>query len=67
MNTGTVPITIFKPRFAPLLKDSSREYVPGNNQPLPKANPAAPATMIAQISSVPCSQMARLDSHNKSC
>lgn len=25
MNTGMVPITIFTPRFAPLLKDSSLE------------------------------------------
>ena len=52
-NTGTKPVTILSPRLAPCKKAYLREYVPGNNQPLPKANPAAPAMTIADISNVP--------------
>ena len=67
MNMGIVPTTIFTPLLAPLLNDSSLEYVPGKSHPLPKASPAAPATIIDQISSVPCSHMASMDSQSKSC
>lgn len=41
MNMGIVPTTIFTPLLAPLLNDSSLEYVPGKSHPLPKASPAA--------------------------
>lgn len=39
--------------FRTMTKDTIREYVPGNSQLLPIANPAAPAIINAEISSVP--------------
>lgn len=53
INIGTKPTIIFRPFFAPFLNDCSLEYVPGNNNPLPIIMPAAPAIIIAEISSVP--------------
>ena len=53
INTGTNPIVIFSPFFAPFLKDSSLENVPGKRRLLPMTNPAAPAMTMAEISKVP--------------
>lgn len=65
MKIGTRLTIIFKPSLEPIMKDCLLEYVPGNRILLPKTNPAAPAIMIAEISSVPCIQITRIDSNNK--
>ena len=51
--TGTNPTANFRPFFAPLLKDSIRENVPGKIRLFPMTSPAAPAITMADISSVP--------------
>jgi len=53
IKNGMVLIIIFNPSFILLLKDSNREYVLGNNNPLPKTKPAQPAITITDISMVP--------------
>ena len=53
INIGIRLTIIFKPSFEPILKDCKREYVPGKSILLPRTNPAAPAIMIDEISSVP--------------
>ena len=67
INIGTVPSTILTPLVALLLKETNREYVFGKSHPFPIVIPAAPATMIAEISSVPCVQIDNADSPNKPC
>ena len=44
---------IFNPSLEPIIKDCRREKVPGKRKLFPSVNPAAPAIIIADISSVP--------------
>src|SRR2546430_13051656 len=51
---GTIPIITFKPSLPPCISECSRLCVPGNRMLLPMINPAAPDSMMDEISSVPC-------------
>ena len=53
MNKGIKPIIIFKPCFAPFLKDSKRVKVFGKIRLFPITKPAQPAITIDEISNVP--------------
>jgi len=53
IKTGTKPIIILTPCFAPLINDSALENVPGYKMLLPSVNPAQPAITMADISNVP--------------
>src|SRR5450631_479098 len=63
INTGTSPIIIFIPSFAPRLREGILLKVPGNRRLLPKTRPAAPAIIMEDISSVPCIQITSTDFH----
>lgn len=67
INTGIRLISIFNPSFAPIINDSFLEYVPGSMIELPTTNPAAPAIIIADISSVPCIQITSMDCTSNPC
>lgn len=59
---GMVLTTTFNPSLAPFMKETRLEKVLGNRMLLPMINPAQPATMITEISMVPCSQICRFAS-----
>ncbi len=61
INRGIHPATSVNPLLVPRLNDSTRLYVFGNMILLPKQKPAAPATMIDDISSTPCIQTVSSD------
>jgi len=67
IKNGTVLITIFKPSLIPMVKDFNLVNVPGNNMLLPTTKPAAPATIITEISMVPCIHIVLADSHSNPC
>jgi len=63
INTGTNPIISFIPSRAPRFSESILLCVFGNSKLLPRIKPAAPAIMIAEISSVPCIHTTSTDCH----
>ena len=66
INSGMVEPMIISARIAAICKASDRLIVLGKNKLLPNIIPAAPATIIDDISIVPWIQMVKKDSKNNS-
>lgn len=67
MKTETKPATSFAPRTAPRRNNSMRENVFGKIMLFHITIPAPPATVMAKISYVPCTQMVAIEPSKNPC